>query len=195
MSYTIYKQTLKPTKGLIYYLFKQGLLKQLYVECGPGEGKEALSFIHMNVPFVEESVRDNKECVELKPRTVQDKVVAFCMAFRNYRNTAYTPKKNERANLADVTVSKEMLDVYFSTTDFPLSYSKSINDYVKHYNHIRDVSTNGKPLKNRLPDVYDREYERKLEGPALSTYWQHLIKLGWKKVDGNWRRPIENTKL
>jgi hypothetical protein len=191
MSYTIYKLDFKEVKASVYYLFKHGILTQLYVESS-GKNNEALKFLHMNLDFGEHAIVTVPGVKELKPRTVQDKVVAFCMAFRNYRNTAYTPKKNERANLVDVTVSKEMLEVYFSITEFPLSYAKSINDYIKHYNHIRDLAANGKPVKSKLPDVYDREYERKLEGPALSTYWQHLIKMGWKKVDGSWRRPPDN---
>jgi hypothetical protein len=37
--------------------------------------------------------------------------------------------------------------------------------------------------------VYDREVERTLEGETLSAYWQHLLKLGWKKIDGTWHSP------
>ncbi len=187
--YKMYKYHFPETeKAVAYLLFKDQLLRQLFVE--PKDNNyEVLKKINLELPFNEEALRAWKGIVELKPRTVQDKIVAFCMAFRNYRKTAYTPKKNERANIADVSVSKEMLDAYFTSSDFPLTYAKSISDYVRHYNYLRDITANGKPSKSKYPDVYDREFERKLDGPALSAYWQHLHALGWKKIDGQWKSP------
>src|SRR5690606_32473760 len=182
----IYKLTLKGVKGCAYLSYRDGRIREALFDF---QGDWLWPEYDMGFPFLEQVLNGYEagKAVKLVPRSAQDKIVMFCMTFRKYRGTPYTPKRQERANIVQVSVNERLLGVYFNTTDFPLSYAKSINDYIKHYNYIRDLERNGKPAKSRFPDVYDREFERTLEGETLSAYWQHLNKLGWKKVDGVWQ--------
>jgi hypothetical protein len=182
----IYKLTQKENRSAVYFSYKNGVLLEFVID-----HKESIvnwSEIRQHIPMDENYVLSQRlpEHIKidiLKPRNVSDKLAAFCMAFRQYRNSAYTTKKQERANVADVMMSDRLLETYFTSNEYPLNYAKSIADYVKHYNLIRDIAANGKPVKSKFPDVYDREYERTLEGETLSQYRQHLIKLGWRKND------------
>lgn len=177
----IYKYTLKGVKGCAYLSYRNGRIREALFDF---QGYWLWPEAEKGFPYLEELLGD--DAVKLEPRTAQDKIVMFCMTFRKHRGTPYTPKKQEKANIVQVSVTAKLLDVYFSSTDFPLSYAKSINDYIKHYNFIRDLERNGRPTKSRFPDVYDRDFERTLDGETLSAYRQHLIKLGWKKVEGVW---------
>jgi hypothetical protein len=187
----IYKVTHSKYRGAAYLMFKKAEIREVLIEFDPFlEGRERAELAQY-LPFKEEEfvhLESHTDFVaaQLKPRTVADKVAAFCMRFRAHRNSPYTCKKTERANLNEITMSDRLLEVYFTTDTYPLSYAKSITDYIKHYNYIRDIATNGKPVKSGFPDVYDREYERTLEPEKLSLYWQHISKLGWRKVDGVW---------
>jgi hypothetical protein len=191
----IYKITKVKHRGELYVQYHHGFIKEMLITFDPPlqnkEWEDLISLIPLdeNLLPVQPGMPAYFRAYTislLQPRTVNEKLAAFCMQFRGHRNSAYTPKKNERANVAQVTMSDKLLEVYFTNDSFPLSYAKSINDYIRHYNYIRDIAVNGKPVKSTFPDVYDREYERTLEGEKLSAYWQHLNKLGWKKVEGIW---------
>jgi hypothetical protein len=187
----IYKVTLKGTPGALYINYKNGHVKECLFTFDPFLDAPTREKLLAFFPMEEDEMNALRQNTSfdyqfLVPKSVADKTAMFCMTFRDYRTTAYTPQKVEKANLADVMVSKSLLEVYFTTNDFPLNYAKSITDYIKNYNFIRDLEANGKPKKNAFPDVYDREYERTLAPEKLSSYWQHLLKLGWKKVDGTW---------
>jgi len=188
----IYKLTIKDRPGALYFSYKKGALLEVLLSFTTT--LENWSEVRQYLPYDERYVRGQQipahyKIDELRPRTVADKLAAFCMLYRAHRNSAYTAKKNERANIADVTMSNKLLEVYFTNTDYPLTYAKSISDYVKHYNLIRDLATNGTPVKNKFPDVYDREYERTLEPEKLSEYRKHLIAIGYRHIDGTWTKP------
>lgn len=133
---------------------------------------------------------------ELVPRTVSEKCALFIMMFKEYRNVVYTPSKTERANLKLVTCNRQLLETYFKAKDYPLAGPKTITDYIRNYNAVRDLAANGRPVRTSFPDVYDRDYERTLgDNPAkLQLYWQHLRDLGWKKVDHTWTLNHLSTK-
>lgn len=186
----IYKITHKSYRGAAYAMYKKGELCEFLLMFDPVLSSFDAKALSNHFPFKATDLPDlavaRFQYVELVPRTAADKIAMFCMTFRAFRNSAYTAKKEERANIADVTVSDKLLTAYFTNDTFPLTYAKSINDYIRHYNYIRDIATNGTPVKSAFPDVYDREFERGLEGEKLSAYWVHLNKLGWKKSDGAW---------
>jgi hypothetical protein len=129
----------------------------------------------------------------LVPRTVAEKVAMFCIVHKQEKRFAYNAGKVEKANLKGVSVTRELLDAYFKNTAFPLSNSKTMADYVKHYNTVRDLVTNGTPKKvtKEFPDVYDFEAEKRLKDDVskLQRYWAHLRALGWKKIGGVWMSP------
>lgn len=180
---SIYKLILTEPKATLYIMYKGDNMHQLYVEVSPGHSMKCLEML---APFTKDKLP--KEAVELKPKTVQDKVVAFSMAYRAKFNVAYSASKVEKANLKNVQVNRDLLETYFTSTDYPLSVGKSMSDYTKHFNYIRQISANGKPVKSEFPQVYDREFEKRISDDAskLQRYWKHLRDLGWKKQDGVW---------
>ena len=125
---------------------------------------------------------------ELKAKSVADKVAMFCMLYKNHKGITYRAMKEEKANLKSVTVNEQLLNTYFATVQYPLTGIKTMADYVRHYNAVRDLATNGKPVKNSFPEVYDKQYEAMIgdDVSKLQRYWAHLRAQGWKKADGVW---------
>ena len=189
----IYKITHREQVGAMYLLYKKEKISQVLFQFEPELGAYRQNLVAKFFPFCELDLKafakgTEMECTLIQPRTVKDKLAAFCLTFQAYRKSPYTPKKNEAANLTQVTMSDKLLQVYFSSETFPLSYAKSINDYIRHYNYIRDIATNGKPVRNGFPDIYDPEYARTLEGEKLSAYRSHLHSIGWRYESGAWTK-------
>jgi len=129
---------------------------------------------------------------ELKPKTVQEKAAQFCLIYKKHKGVAYRASKTDKANLAHVTISEPLLNTYFTNYAYPLTGTKCMSDYVRHFNVIRDLSTNGTPVKKRFPDVYDREYEKTIsqDSGKLQDYWAHLRTLGFVKTDMGWTKQL-----
>lgn len=129
----------------------------------------------------------------LVPKTVAEKVALFCIIHKQEKKFAYNAGKTEKANLKNVSVTRELVEAYFKNTTFPLSASKTMADYVRHYNTVRDLVTNGTPKKKskEFPDVYDRMYEKQISDDVskLQRYWAHLRELGWRKINDVWTSP------
>ena len=112
-----------------------------------------------------------------------------CRFCAMYKGVAYRAGKEEKANMKLVSVTKELLHTYFTATQYPLSSVKSMADYVRQYNAVRDLATNGKPVKQQsFPDHPDSDYEKTLGPEKLSAFRMHLVQLGWKKVEGVWSK-------
>lgn len=129
----------------------------------------------------------------VQARTVAEKVAMFCLLYKEYRQVAYRASKEEKANMKLVAASKDLLHTYFTQTAYPLSGPKSISDYIRHYNAVRDLATNGRPARSTFPDHPDSEYEKTLSPEKLSAYRLHLVQLGWKKVEGVWKRNLSHA--
>ncbi|MEQ9021904.1 MAG: hypothetical protein RLN82_03980, partial [Pseudomonadales bacterium] len=116
----------------------------------------------------------------LNPSTAKDKLILFCHAFKQYRQVPYYPKEHEKANIKNVMVNKELLDVFFTS---PLQHF-TIDNYISRYNITRDQAKNGKPVKDsfKFPGHYDAAFEKTLSGASLQAYWKHLRANGWEKV-------------
>lgn len=187
MKTNIFKISFPDRAGAMYVSYEKGQIRMLLNELS--ETPKAL-YIYMMQTDIDALQKEfpSMRIAELTPKTVAEKVAMFCIVHKNIKSFVYRAGKEEKANLKLVTVSRELLEIYFNNAAYPMSASKSMADYVKHYNFIRDIQKNGKPekIKTRFPDVYDREFERTLEGETLSAYWQHLHKLGWRKIDGVW---------
>lgn len=180
-----YKITIKGIHGAAYAQYKNQTLVLFINEL---DEKPDLSFTLNHPESWNVKAPGVLKVQKLIPRTAADKVAMFCMVYHQRKNLTYRPLAEEKRNISHVTVNKELLDVYFNHNQYPLTGTKTITDYIRHYNTVRDLAINGKPEKSRFPDVYDREFERGLEGETLSAYWQHLIKCGWKKTDGVWMK-------
>ena len=181
-----YKITIPRTRGAAYAQYASGVLQYFINELeGP-----LVANILPRVPLAEAELQRHTGIVvtELKPRTVSEKLAAFMMAYQQHKGVAYRPTKEERANIASVTVTPELLRVYFAANAYPLAGLKSISDYVRHYNEVRDLARNGAPRKQSFPAHPDADYEKTLSPEKLSAYRQHLHALGWRRVDGVWQQ-------
>lgn len=184
MSTTIYKLKPKTAKGVIYMLFVNGYLKAVEVEFNTPLTDAQQDWLRARFPFQEEQLEvlaSGFLVDELKPKTVQEKTIMFSMYHKAKKRVAYKASKIERANIKNFEVNEMLLAAYYDYESFPLSQAKSMLDYIKHYNHVRDLAVNGKKPKKRFPDEYSVQFERTLTAKELPKYWQHLRELGWTK--------------
>lgn len=188
---TIYKVTSSSFDGTAYAAYDNGILTMLLCDWKPFTitGKLGADMFPLKEWDLENSELFTAK--KLVPKSVADKVAMFCIKYKQYKKLTYRATKEEKANMKLVSVTEDLMKAYFGNTQYPLTATKSMADYVRHYNTIRDLAANGSvvKVKSRFPEVYDRDFESKLEGETLSAYWQHLIRLGWRKVDGTWRSP------
>jgi hypothetical protein len=179
----MYKMKMSGVNGAGYFMFKEGILRTLYYEFE--------EWLGIFLPQREKDIHDMKgfwnekgvTFVELVPKTTEEKLALFCAFFKEKRGSGYTPKQNEKNNIKNVMVTEKLLQVYFSNQTYPLSYAKSVTDYIRHYNYIRDIEKNPQGLAQRpqsMPERPDTAYEKTLNGPALSSYREHMYKLGWR---------------
>ncbi|MGD1960521.1 MAG: hypothetical protein ACFB2Y_16800 [Fulvivirga sp.] len=196
MSIKIYKVTANKPEGLggaAFFLFKDERLLAVNWEFTRTLNDHEAAIVTKAFPLRLSDLSNLKKVFkvrEIPERTASDKLKLFCMYFKAKRGSTYTANKFERANIKNVVMNSALLEAYFSTDSYPLTYAKTINDYIKHYNHIRDISRNGAPKKARFPNEYNKDFERRLEGAEISQYWKHLTNLGWKKnAKGVWISP------
>ena len=122
-------------------------------------------------------------------RSVQDKIVMFCGAYKHYRGVPYKPKELEKANLKTTPVTRELLDTFFKSA----LANYSLDNYIKRINITRDWAHNGmnNHLANVFPDEWNEEYSRTLDATGISKYYLHLNALGWKRDErGNWKQHL-----
>lgn len=187
-----YKITSRMMDGAIYLRYEKECLTAIAMELNkPLEAHVWRSFLDrlpLQKDWINRQLSGVFEVKELSSgRSVQDKVVLFCGAYKHYRGVPYKPTTLEKANLKNVMVSRELLDTFFKS---PLS-NFSMKNYIDRINITRDWQKNGmnQHLLSAMPDEYSAEYESKLDGPGLSEYRAHLISLGWKKDErGTWKK-------
>lgn len=181
-------------QGVVYAMYKHGLLQMAIVEltnseqlttnnqCPPGYDMFPLKeFDLLHSELLTATL--------LKPKSVAEKVALFSLHYKQHKGQPYRAMKEEKANLKAVTVTNELLNAYFKHVNYPLNTTKSMADYVRHYNTVRDLASNGAQAKSNFPMVYDMEYEKTISTDVakLQRYWAHLRSLGWKKVEGVWQ--------
>lgn len=183
MRVTTYKILALKVEGTAYAVYQDGWLTMLISEMTHDE--------HLDFPLREKDLLDAAgfwSVQHLAPKSVADKVALFCIKYKQHKNLTYRAAKEEKANLKLVTVNEQLLDAYFTHVNYPLNTTKSMADYVRHYNTVRDLATHGAKPRGGFPDVPDSEYEKTLSPEKLSAYRLHLVQLGWKKVDGVWKQ-------
>lgn len=186
MNATTYKVTGGGYAGHAYAMYENGFLRMLMAEfSAPETFEEPVDFPLREVDLVNSIVYKGEQ---LKAKSAGDKIALFVLKYKQHKDIAYRATKQERANITHVTVTEQLLNTYFTTTQYPLAGTKSITDYIKHYNEVRDLAQNGTPAKSAFPDVYDREYEKHIgdDTSKLQRYWEHLRSKGWKRQDGVW---------
>lgn len=182
----IYKITINGSKGAAFAEYRNGILTLFINEWS--NDTEPPQYI----PMFETLLMQDQAIITvtlLVPKTVAEKVAMFCIIYKEIKGFMYRASKEEKANLKLVTVSRPLLETYFKNTSFPLSANKTMADYVKHYNTVRDITVNGQQKTSKeFPAVYDREFEKRISDDVskLQRYWAHLRALGWRKVDDIW---------
>lgn len=188
MTSITYKLSLQGYSGFAFALYKNDVLDQCINEITMNYVADNSKDMPMIPLYRQDLVYTKFTYAELVPKTVAEKVALFSLKYKQHKGQPYRAMKEEKANLKTVTVNNQLLDAYFTNINYPLNSSKSMADYVRHYNTIRDFATNGKPVKRLFPDVYDRMYEKTIGDDVvkLQAYWQHLRDIGWHKQDGIW---------
>lgn len=184
----IYKMTHKGTRGCVYLLFEAGQLKTMHYEFLDMKFKME-SFFKANIPLKESectAIPEPLKCVQIPAKTAREKVLSFCHFYKhnnphNIKKAVYTAQQKDFNNLQKYVVTDSYLRTYFQQKDFPFTASKSITDYIRLYNEVRRIATNGPDKETRFPDEYDASFEKRLSGDELSKYWQHLTKLGYTR--------------
>lgn len=186
-----YKITIPLAKGAAFARYEHGVL-QYFVMSDLGAETAILLTALPSVATTEHELKRQTGILvqELKAKTAAEKIAAFMISYHQHKGVAYRPTKEERANIVHVMVTEELLKTYFAATQYPLAGLKSIGDYIRHYNEVRDLARNGTRLRPEFPGVYDREYERQISSDVskLQRYWQHLRDMGWEKKDGAWQK-------
>ena len=191
-----YKITIPKVTGSAYAMYVNGLLVQFINELAQGA---SVSILLPNVPVMEVNFKALTGIVitELKAKSAADKIALFTFYYQKHKGQAYRSTKEERANITRVTVNEVLLNTYFKASQYPLAGLKSIGDYIRHYNEVRDLAANGSPRKSSFPDVYDKQYEAMIgiDVNKLQDYWAHLRSLGWSKADGVWKQAVVTIVL
>ncbi len=185
-----YKITGKTIAGAIYIRYEKGTLTNVLFELNAPMNPQIFEGFKTRLKDTD-NMRDlvgNFEVRELGiGRSIQDKLVMFNGAYKHYRGVPYKAKDVEKANLKNVPVTRELLDVFFKS---PLA-NYTLDNYIKRINITRDWHRNGmnNHLLDAFPEEWNEEYSRTLSGPRLSEYYSHLHGLGWAKDErGNWKR-------
>jgi hypothetical protein len=182
-----YKITAKTIPGAIYLRYEKGELSAVLFELNAALNDQVYTAFKQRL-MQGENLKMLSECFEVKElnngRSVQDKIVMFCSAFKFHRGIPYKPKEVEKANLKNVPVTRELLETWFKS---PLA-NYTLDNYIKRINITRDWARNGQGnhLIKQLPDDYDPTFEASLSGERLTQYWAHLRTNGYTKTDRGW---------
>ncbi len=196
----IYKLTHKGTRGCAYLLFEKEELKTLHHDFIEMR-HEVEAFFKAQIPLHEyqcSTIPGPFECKQIVPKTAREKVMLFCHYYKyknsnNLKQATYTPSQKDFNNVSKYVIQEAYLQAYFDQRDFPFTVSKSITDYIRLYNEIRRIATNGADKQKQFPNEYNPAYEKTLSPEMLSKYWQHLSQLGYVKervgTITRWKKP------
>lgn len=176
-------------KGAIYVAFNNGYLTDVKLELNAPLTGIQWDWFRGKMPYMEEGMSrmrvGSMEVKLLKPRTVQDKIIGFCVYYKKFRGISYQPKTVEKANLKDVPITKEYLEVFFNS---PLS-NYSIANYIVRINITKDWAKNGMNPK-RYPAYYDAKLDKSLGTSDRELYYKHLRSNGWRQE----YHPVSGSK-
>lgn len=105
------------------------------------------------------------------------KIAMWCEKYMLYHdNEKYKVTQAEGKRIGDFKLTAELLDHYFTSSNFLFIGKHSIFNFTKYYNElVADFNNKG---KKKHPNHYSREYANKLHPSELPNYWKHLRSLG-----------------
>lgn len=121
--------------------------------------------------------------------TPGQKISLFCRLYKHHRGSTYTVFPADSRAIELVPVTEELVNTYFTNTEWWSKQPKSIRNYCSNINELRQlIKPKEEPVVKRgkkYPDEWDRTYENTLRPTELQGYWQHLRSLGLAPVREN----------
>jgi hypothetical protein len=117
------------------------------------------------------------------------KITLFCDKYKHYTGVPYKVSAADSGKMKHVEINESLLNQYFTSDNFLFKNKYSISNLVKYYNELL-VEYKG-VKKSKFPNVYDRDFEKKLSGQELMNYWSHLRQIGLKPV----HHPLNNKQI
>lgn len=124
------------------------------------------------------------------------KIAMFCAVYKKHFGITYQPHGRDRAAVARARMDDELLELYFTNKEWWGKQPKSIHNYAKNFNALQQLMAEkqDKAASSPHPNEYQRDYEKKLSGAALSEYWQHLRRLGYRAKKSKTGKIIDWVK-
>ena len=137
---TIYKLKSPRFTGAIYARYKDGVFAALDgddAQLTPEQWSYLLRTVPVRDANWSQAELGTLQATLVVPKSVKDKLVAFCAAYRQHRGVPYQAKLLEKANLKDVVVSDDLLKVFFES---PLQ-NFTLKNYIDRINITRDQAS------------------------------------------------------
>lgn len=119
---------------------------------------------------------------------VNKRVALFCSLYEEYKKVKYRMNAKDIGMMKQLPVTEAILRYYL---DEKASPDNATTWLWKHKQSVRNLSTYWNELltamqqpqqaaapKSKHPDHWDAAYHRKLDGPGITSYFQHLRSLG-----------------
>lgn len=108
-----------------------------------------------------------------------EKIALFCRSYEQQHRVKYKISKAEVGMISKAEMSEPLVQLYFTSTEW-WAKVKSVTNYCKNINEIRQLAVNGSTGGH--PNRWDVAHTKKLDGAGLTAYYQHLRGLGLKAV-------------
>lgn len=161
--------------------------------------------INAPIPLQEKDIPHNREhykgmvlIEKVQGSGTGDKIAMFCAAYKKHLGINYRHNYGDPRLIADIDVTPELLDLYFTNKEWWGKQPKHIRNLAKNYNALLQLQAAPavKPKAGiEFPDEWDKNFESKLKGNQLTAYWKHLRKLGLKAEKDAMGNTIKWVKI
>lgn len=183
-----YKLTSPKMRGEIVLTYWNGNLTE--VELVLIEPLTAQQFNHFieHLPYLESVLLSSGagalKVEEINEMASNDKIAMFCRYFFDNMKVKYKVSAADAGKIKNVEVTDKLMEVYFKKTQW-WSKTKSISNYVKHFNELRTLAAGTYPDKTvkRWPDEWTASFENSItDMRELNEWYKHLYSLGLRPV-------------
>lgn len=167
--------------GKIFIAYRDQVLYSVIIETKDGLTDKQAEKLLAQIPNNESEIISAMAHIGLTVTGEQlnEKIALFARMYEASTGIKYKITSAEVGKIKLIEMDEELLSFYFSTNDFKLR-EKSVSNYVKYYNYIRQLINNpDKYVKPEFPNEYNAAFERNLSGHDIARYRQHLKDRGW----------------